>query len=233
MTKLFTLWRGYFMPLWMQPGLIPRNSERGDRFEVAAFFGREHNLAAELRGSSWQAELQNLGLAWRVVPRERFYDYGNVDVVVAVRSFANDDLYVYKPPSKLHNAWCAGVPAILGPESAYRAARQTELDYIEVCSPEEALTALRRLRDQVHVRQEMMRNGERRASEFRSERIVELWRGLLCNQLVSAYKRWRAAPGWMRSAFVSIRGKTFRRVMAKRYPDGIAAATYPRSPGPI
>ena len=37
-----------------------------------------------------------------------------------------------KPPSKLFNSWLAGVPAVLGHESAYRAERRSDLDYIEV-----------------------------------------------------------------------------------------------------
>ena len=229
--RFLTLWPGHYMPYWSQPGLIPRDSARGDRFEIAAFFGYEHNLAPELQGPTWDAAVQELGITWWVAPRERWHDYSHVDAIVAVRSFANAQAYVYKPPSKLHNAWCAGVPAVLGCESAYQAGRQTEFDYIEVRSPDEALSALRRLRDNPDLRREMRANGKRRASAIRPESVVKLWRRLLCDELLTSYERWRSAPRWVRAAFVTLRTKAFYRIMAKRHPDGIWAATYPRSPG--
>lgn len=231
--RFFSLWRGHYMPQWSQPGLIPRDSARGDRFESAAFFGYEHNLARELQGNAWHSALQEIGLTWWVAPRERWHDYSNVDVVVAVRSFANARSYVYKLPSKLHNAWCAGVPALLGCESAYQASRQTPLDYIEIGSPAEAISALRRLRDDANLRRDMKENGRRRAAEIGPQGVVQLWRNLLCNELVTTYERWRSAPRWMKSTFLTLRTKTFYRVMAKRHPDGVLAVTYPRSPGPI
>jgi hypothetical protein len=69
-------WRAYYMPQWPQPGLLPRDPDRGDRFEVAAFFGYEHNLASELRnpqvrvlGLLAQAAIQALQLLARRRPR--------------------------------------------------------------------------------------------------------------------------------------------------------------------
>src|SRR5687767_7710026 len=128
--------RAYYMPQWPQPGLLPRDPERGDRFEVAAFFGYEHNLAPELRQAQWTERVHDLGLIWRSVPRYRWHDYRDVDVVVAVRRFGYRD-YPHKPPSKLYNFWHAGVPAILGAESAFRANRRSDVDYLEVQSLEE------------------------------------------------------------------------------------------------
>jgi hypothetical protein len=73
------------MPQWPQPGLLPRDPNRGDRFEIAAFFGYEHNLASELRNPLWTAQLRDLGLSWHSVPRHEWHDYRHVDVVIAVR----------------------------------------------------------------------------------------------------------------------------------------------------
>jgi hypothetical protein len=73
------------------------------------------------------------GLAWRLVPRQHWHDYSDVDVVVAVRSFDHND-----PPSKFHNAWHAGVPAVLR-ESAYQANRKRDLDYLEVSSADDVM----------------------------------------------------------------------------------------------
>ena len=77
----------YYIPLWRQPGLIPRSSERGDRFENIGYFGINSNLAPELKAASWSKQLEELGLNWQIIPRNRWYDYSNIDAVVAVRNF--------------------------------------------------------------------------------------------------------------------------------------------------
>jgi hypothetical protein len=203
------LWPAYYVPYWPQPGLQPREPERGDRFDTAAFFGYASNVAPELRGLSWAKRLHALGLTWRLVPRQRWHDYSDVDVVVAVRSFDHQE-YLYKPPSKLHNAWRAGVPAILGRESAYSANRTSELDYLEVTSVEEAVAALTRLRDDPALRHAMVENGRRRGEEVDPRTIVERWRRMLTHGVRAEHARWCVAPRWRRAVFMR------RRAWARR-----------------
>ncbi|NEP60100.1 MAG: hypothetical protein F6K31_24355 [Symploca sp. SIO2G7] len=102
----------YYIPHWPQPGLIPRNPTRGDRFENIAFFGHQTNLAAELLEPAWEQELQALGLNW--CPRLNsnrwdkyeeidncWHNYNNIDAIVAVRSFDRQQNYPTKPATKL------------------------------------------------------------------------------------------------------------------------------------
>jgi len=185
-----TLKDSYYMSYWPQPGLIPRDPERGDRFENIAYFGIEKNLAPELRDPSWSEQLKNLGLNWQVVSRDRWNDYSNVDAIFAVRSFKQESDYKWKPASKLVNAWLARVPAILGCESAYQAERQSELDYIEVNSVDEALNAIKRLRDNQELRQRMVENGRVRAESMTVEQITQRWRKFLTDVAVPEYDRW-------------------------------------------
>lgn len=113
------LWDNYYIPHWFQPGLIPRHPERGDRFENIAFFGKEENLAPELKQPSWNEQLQALGLSWHIVSSDKWNDYSYVDAVLAVRELNIQATYTSKPATKLYNAWQAGVPAILGCDSAF------------------------------------------------------------------------------------------------------------------
>ena len=154
--------------------------------------------------------MRALGLSWRLVPRQRWHDYREVDVVVAVRSFDRRD-YRCKPPSKLYNAWRARVPAILGQESAYQANRKSELDYLEVTSVEDAVAALRRLRDDPALRHTMIENGRRRAEDIDPGKIVERWRSVLTDDIVPAHARWCAASRWRRADFLQ------RRAWAARF----------------
>lgn len=181
----------YYMPYWPQPGLIPRDPARGDRFENVAYVGREMNIAPELRESSWQEQLKALGLRWQIVSnREQWNDYRNIDVILAVRSFSRVKNYHWKPAAKLYNAWHAGVPAILGCDSAYRIERKSDIDYIEVDSLEETIAALKRLRDDLELRRAMIENGRVRAEETKAETLVTKWRNFITDVAVPAYEGW-------------------------------------------
>jgi hypothetical protein len=202
--------RAYYMPQWPQPGLLPRDPNRGDRFDVAAFFGYEHNLASELRNPQWTAQLRDLGLSWHSVARHEWHDYRHVDVVVAVRTFGYCD-FSYKPPSKLFNCWHAGVPAVLGAESAFRANRRSDLDYLEVQSLDEAAGAIRRLRDDPDLRQRMMLNGFARARDVQPARLAEQWQRLFTEDILPAYAEWAHASPWVRAMFRHRRAWAFHR----------------------
>ena len=193
------LWESYHIPLWPQPGLLPRDPARGTRFQIAAFLGID--LAAELEAPTWRASLSELGLSWHRVPFERWHDYREIDVVVAVRSFDRRE-YAEKPASKLYNAWLAGVPAVLGREPAYRYVRRSELDYLEVESVQDALCAVRRLRDDAGLREAMMANCRERAPDVSPSRLVALWCQFLTDTATPAYERWHAATPLARRLFL-------------------------------
>jgi hypothetical protein len=188
LTHAHKLWKGYYLPFWPQPGLLPRAAARGDRFEHAAFVGS--NPAPEFSTSRWKTGLKELGLSWDVMPVERWHDYRQIDVVAAVRSFGRSGDYPYKPASKLWNAWHAGVPALLGPEAAYRCERKNELDYLEITSIDDALRAVQRLRDDPELRHAMVANGTRRALELTPAKITALWATFLDETVCPTYARW-------------------------------------------
>ncbi|QLE59077.1 glycosyltransferase [Nostoc sp. TCL26-01] len=189
-STILSFWDCYYIPLWPQPGLIPRNPGRGDRFENLAYFGLPRNLAPELQDPAWEEQLQALGLRWRIISSNKLvHDYSEIDVVLAVRSF-DSQRHIAKPATKLFNGWHAGVPVIGGAESALQAERQRELDYIEVTSIKDTLLALQRLRDDVNLRQAMVENGRRRAAEIQVANLTAKWREFLMNVAIPAYENW-------------------------------------------
>jgi hypothetical protein len=188
-----------YIPFWLQPGLTPRDRTRGTRVENIAFMGNRQSLHDELASPSWEEALVSRNFVWdsRVVTfvrndqlqlGHRWQDFATVDVIVALRPPPTWPA-AGKPASKLINAWAAGVPAILGPETPYRELRRSELDYIEVGNPAEALEALERLRADSELYTAMVANGRQRASEFAHERLVTRWTDLL----------WRDVPERARS----------------------------------
>ncbi|MBD1942608.1 hypothetical protein H6F50_09610 [Coleofasciculus sp. FACHB-712] len=203
LVRALPLWESYYMRHWPQPGLIPRNPARGDRFENIAYFGREENLAPELRESSWQDQLNSLGLRWHIRSNPNSWqDYSEVDAILAVRKFARQTDYDWKPATKLYQAWHAGVPAILGQESAYRSERKSQLDYLEVTTPEEAILALKRLQKDRELRRAMIENGRVCAQETQPEKLVAQWRTFLADVAVPAYDRWCTSSNLTRKIFL-------------------------------
>ena len=87
--------RCFFVPLWPQPGLIPRDRARGTRVENVAFKGYVGNLVPEVRGEEFARFLASQGMQLQldtVVSKDisqpvqaAWHDYSDVDVVLAVR----------------------------------------------------------------------------------------------------------------------------------------------------
>lgn len=215
--KSFNISSGYYIPHWApQPGLIPRNPARGSRFENIAFFGHPRNLAPELKQPSWEQALQELGLRWRVVSSHQWNDYSNVDAVVAVRSFDSQD-YTVKPALKLYNAWHAGVPAILGQESAFQVERKSNLDYLEATSVSEAIAFVKRLRDDKQLYHSMVENGRNRAEETRHSVQLKMWRDFLQGTAIPAYKNWLNAPILQQQKFFMTRSMSYNFERIQRH----------------
>jgi hypothetical protein len=191
----------HFVPNWPQPGLLPRAEARGTRVERVGFVGRERNLAPPFRSPEFRRELAQQGFAL-VVREKPWWDYRDLDVILAVRVASPAKLRT-KPASKLVNAWHAGCPALLGPEPAFEARRSSPLDFLSVAAPEDALAALRRLREEPGLYAAMVGNGRLRAREFSVERVAERWEDLLAGPVAEDFERWRRTPRrarWLRFA---------------------------------
>jgi hypothetical protein len=198
------LWPARFIPFWTQIDLVPRAPERGDRFEHAAFFGIETNLAPELKAPAFTEALRERGMTFSLVSRQQWHDYSAVDVVLAIRSF-DGETYHWKPATKLFNAWRAGVPAIVGPDSAYEAARKGPLDFLRADSVGELHAALRRLADSPSLRREMAANGRERAREIEDDAVVRAWQALIADDALPRWRRWCAASDAEREGFFARR----------------------------
>jgi len=198
--------RRHHIPYWPQPGLMPRDPDRGSRVERVTFKGFDVNLHEYFFGREWRRWLLDNGFEWahhsmgfedseRDGVAVEWHDYRDIDAVVAFRPKPEGRLgrrgFTSKPATKLYNAWHAGVPAILAPEYAYRELRRSEIDYLEILAPEDARGALLRLRHEPDLYRSMAENGRLRATEFTHDAIVQSWSELL-NITVPTLKRSRS-----------------------------------------
>jgi hypothetical protein len=169
----------YSIPHWPQPGLQPRDLSRGDAVQVLAYKGDDRNLGDSLDSAAWKEFIQKHDLTWRRADDQQHWAcFQDVDLIIAVRA-SSADPYLRKPATKLINAWHAGVPALLGPEYAYRELRQSNLDYLEVRSLDDVMQGVRYLIEHPERYRAMIENGRRRAEAFSVEATTERWVRLL------------------------------------------------------
>lgn len=182
----------FHIPLWPQPGLIPRSAGRVGIGRLG-YFGRLSSLPAFLSDPAFRSELQRRGVTFHADERN-WRDYSETDACLGLRIEPAIGLAT-KPPSKLLNAWLAGVPALLGPEPAYRALRASPLDYLEVSSGRDVLAALDRLIGEPGLYEAMVENGRTRARAFDRAAIRRRWIEFLSGPFLEGWARWRATGG--------------------------------------
>ena len=186
-------WQAYFMEHWPTPQLIPRRDERGV-FENVVYVGSPLELDKSFRGEDFKEKLRVLGLNFMIIDSPgRWNDFSEADCVLSVRNF-NDKKHLRKPASKLINAWLAGVPAVLGPEAAFRAKRRSSLDYIEVTNYRETLEALKKLKEDPSLRAKMIENGLERGKEYTAEKTAQRWEHFINNVVIPEYETWLKLP---------------------------------------
>jgi hypothetical protein len=187
--------RSIFTPHWPQPNLLPRDPERGNRFETLGFYGAESNLAPELRDPAWQARLRSdTGLSLQVLGATHWHDYRITDCVLAVRSFDSRP-HLRKPSTKLYNAWLAGVPFVGGMDSAYQADGEAGTNYLAVSSLAELDRELRQLAGDEDRRRRLVEAGRQRGEKFHQAATRQRWKELVTTQLPAAAEEWsRRSP---------------------------------------
>lgn len=192
------LWNSYYIPHWPQPSLIPRSKERHSLVKNVAFMGSRSNLAQELLSEKWMNALNSLECHWNpIVNKDLWNDYSKIDLIVAIRRFAQPTFY-NKPASKLVNAWSAGVPAILPSESAYSAIRKSQLDFWEISSLDEAIDAVKQLKNNPELYMSMVQNGLNRSQEFSHDKITEDWITSFDKFVFPKYREWLKMSEWQR-----------------------------------
>lgn len=206
-----------YMPPLPQIGLIPRDPQRAGRFETLYFVGNRENLHPFFSTADFESHLHRLGLRLVIPEPSGWHDLSGADAVLAVRNFGLDEHHLNKPALKLHNAWRAGVPAVLGYESAFRAEGRPGRDYLEATDGDAVIAALERLAAQPALRQGLVDAGLQAAQRYSDAAVCSQWLELLTHELLPRYAAWRKRP-WVR-AFAGARGAVWERLLW-RHPGG-------------
>jgi hypothetical protein len=208
-----------FMHFWPQPGIVPRDDSRQGRVETACYMGNAQNMLDAPDRARLAGELRGLGIAFSIPEIPAWHDFSRCDLVVAVRHLSHfrrraDPMFdvARKPPTKLVNAWIAGVPAILSPDPAYEAIRTSDLDYIRATGVREIVAAAKSLQRDPGLYDAMVANGRQRMAEFGIDRIVADWRQVIDDKIVPHFeaRHGEPPPSWrtmMRTALSQLVGR--------------------------
>jgi hypothetical protein len=177
----------FWLPHWPQPGLVPRAPSR-QCVKHVAYAGRSSMLAGF--AEEWRRDLSSIGLQFRMLDPANWNDFSDIDILLAIRSLDTRD-YRTKPPTKLFNAWLAGVPLVAGNDCAFSQIGTPSEDYICVTSKAGALEAMKRLKEDAAFYSRLVARGTERANEFSREKITEAWVRLLSTDVQNHFSRWR------------------------------------------
>lgn len=180
-----------YIPPWPQISLIPRSQERGNIFTTVGYLGYQENCDPMLRSKDFLNFLSKNNFNLYIPTPDKWNDFSKIDVIIGIRNFGKRNFHINKPSLKLYNAWLAGVPAILGYESAYRKEGNPSVDYLEASSYSEVVEHLLQLKENILLRQRIVKNGSEKANEFKAEKTVECWVRLINDVLIPDYLQWR------------------------------------------
>lgn len=199
-----------YMPHWPHPNQLRRDPERGSKFKNVCYFGDELNLAPELQDPEWRKRLENLGLRLILRSADHWHDYREADCVIALRGFGPSN-HLHKPGTKLYNAWLAGVPFIGGRDSAYVADGRPEENYLQATSPDALLHQIRRLRDDLALRERLVTAGHLAGERFSPAATLDRWKTLLTHDLPARAEVWHNRMVLSRRTFFFFqRGRLWR-----------------------
>lgn len=222
-----------FVPLWPQPGLVPRDARRGERVSTLAYHGR--HAPGWFGDPALGRALVRRGIGFEV-RRRLWHDYSQVDVAIAARDDVPTVLAT-KPATKLYNAWLAGVPVLAAAEPAYLEQRRSPIDFIEVAGPDDVVRAMDLLRANPRLYAAMARNGRGRAVQFRIEAVRDRWLELLEGEVARVFDERRDALAGRRLWYLAAmaRQKALSRVhraraQLERWRDAAAPALAERAP---
>ena len=183
-----------YVPHWVQPGLIKRDESRRGVTRVA-YAGeiQNGNLAGSV--SAWRELFRPHNIHFVVLEGGSWHDLKDIDVLIGIRSFSSQT-YDTKPPTKLFSAWHANIPFIGGNDSAFVQVAKPGEDYLLAKTPEEAVAAVLKLRDDNDLYERLVETGKKKGLEYNESTIAEEWLNILTGPVMSRYEEWKGRPGY-------------------------------------
>lgn len=144
-----------------------------------------------------------------------WHDYSDLDAVVSIRDFISR--HSQKPPTKLVNAWRAGVVFIGGKDSAYEQIGTPGVEYYKCQSAKDLVSQVDRLIDQPELRAQMVAAGDQSAARFTDVRIAEQWLDFFETIAKPNFEYWQKRSAFGRKTFRLYRFLIYTILRIKRF----------------
>lgn len=177
--------RRFYMPHFPQPGLIPREAGRTEVVNVCAA-GEPQNFPCM---DELNRKLEEIGCRFVFKAAGDWQNMADIDILLGIRSFSEDE-YHSKPPTKLFNAWLAGIPFIGGYDSAYGQVGIAGENFLQVSSVEGLINAVHELKESPTLYNDLVDAGKQAVLPYTPEKIAGLWMDFLGKEGVQAFRRW-------------------------------------------
>ncbi len=179
----------FYIPHWVQPNLIKRDTNKNSPFTVA-YAGQPSNGNMAGTSDTWKRLLEPHNIRFEAINAGSWHDLSSVDVLVGIRSFDKKE-YNTKPPTKLFNAWHAWIPFVGGNDSAYKQVGTPGGDYLIATTPDEVLTHILKLKSDPQFYNRIVNEGCKKASLYSEQEISLCWENLLGGPILQRYKKWQ------------------------------------------
>jgi hypothetical protein len=178
--------RRIYMPHFPQPGLLARASDRKGVVNVC-FSGRMQNSGID--PDQFSRDLEAMGCHFVFKGEGQWQEMQDVDLLVGIRSLSKEPHHS-KPPSKLFNAWLAGIPFIGGYDSAYEQVGTPAENYLRVATYEELLESIKRLKNDPALYQRLVAAGKKAGESYTPDKTTDRWIDFFETQVAPEYAKW-------------------------------------------
>lgn len=177
----------FYMPHLPQPGLRPRDPARTEVANVC-FCGQLENLGAKAR--RLERDMEKLGCRFVFKQVGEWQNMEDVDVLLGFRALSKNG-FDTKPPTKLFNAWLAGIPFIGGYDSAYTQVGAPGENYIRVSNHKDLMHEIQRLKNDASYYRKFVDAGESASSSYTASQIAERWVAFLQDEVAPRFVGWQ------------------------------------------
>jgi hypothetical protein len=182
----------FYMPLYSQPGLMARDTSRTEVVNIC-FAGEVQNSVAMQHLTE---EVKELGCRFVHKEKGAWHDLREIDILLGIRTFSKEPHHS-KPPTKLFNAWLAGIPFIGGYDSAYEQVGIPGENYLRVASYEELLESIKRLKNDPDLYQGLVAAGKKAGESYTPDKITDMWVDFFEARVFPKYSQWRNGDLWL------------------------------------
>jgi hypothetical protein len=171
--------------------------------------GHEKNLPKELRTVAWKKKCAELKVNFQIVSdSEKWPDFSEVDLVLAMRGFGNRPYY-NKPFLKITNAILAGTLVIATPESSHLYLKNDrKVDFRIVNSADELVDAIQQMKNNPLHEFKKVESNKELIRDYNFEGVFKSYEGFF-EECERVFQRWSRASSISRFLYMKFRQLRF------------------------